>query len=76
MPLYGENPIPGPERRYIPAECIGIRKKRVFGNPDMAHVCISLVEKHNQTMRQQMKRFTRLTVAHSKKVANHVYMVA
>jgi hypothetical protein len=34
------------------------------------------VEKHNQTMRQQMKRFTRLTAGHSKKIDNHVPMVA
>jgi hypothetical protein len=27
-------------------------------------------------MRQQMKRFTRLTAAHSKKLENHVHMVA
>jgi hypothetical protein len=34
------------------------------------------VEKHNQTMRQHMKRFSRLTAAHSKKIDNHVHMVA
>jgi hypothetical protein len=27
-------------------------------------------------MRQQMKRFARLTAGHSKKLANHVHMVA
>jgi len=27
-------------------------------------------------MRQQMKRFSRLTAAHSKKIENHVHMVA
>jgi hypothetical protein len=30
----------------------------------------------NQTMRQQMKRFARLTASHSKKIENHVHMVA
>jgi IS1 family transposase len=74
--LYGEDPNPGPERKYSPAECIGIRKRRVFGNPDMTRVSTSLVEKHNQTMRQHMKRFARLTAAHSKKLENHAYMVA
>jgi hypothetical protein len=34
------------------------------------------VEKHDQTMRQHMKRFSRLTAAHSKKIDNHVHMVA
>jgi hypothetical protein len=37
---------------------------------------MSYAEKHNQTMRQQMKRFARLTTAHSKKLENHVHMVA
>jgi len=34
------------------------------------------VEKHNQTTRQHMKRFCRLTACHSKKIDNHVAMVA
>ncbi len=74
--LYGESPDRSPERKYSPAECIGIKKKKVFGNPDMAKASTSLVEKHNQTMRQHMKRFARLTAAHSKKVENHVHMVS
>jgi hypothetical protein len=34
------------------------------------------MSKHNQIMRQQMRRFTRLTNGHSKKIDNHVHMVA
>lgn len=34
------------------------------------------MEKHNQSMRQHMRRFTRLTAAHSKKLVNHIHMVA
>jgi hypothetical protein len=34
------------------------------------------VEAHNKTMRMHMRRFTRLTDGHSKKVANHAHMVA
>src|SRR2546421_8613162 len=30
----------------------------------------------NQTMRQPMRRFARVTAAHSKKIDNHVHMVA
>src|SRR6185369_16597644 len=56
--------------------CCGMRKQRVFGKPLKALVSTSYVEKHNQTMRQHMKRFARLTAAHSKKLANHVHMVA
>lgn len=74
--IYDESHETGPERKYSPAECIGISKRKVFGNPDMSRVSTSLVEKHNQTMRQHMKRFARLTAAHSKKLANHAHMVA
>ncbi len=74
--IYNDSSETGPERKYSPPECIGIRKRRVFGNPDMSRVSTSLVEKHNQTMRQQMKRFGRLTAAHSKKLENHCHMIA
>lgn len=66
----------GPERKYSPGECCGISKRRVLGKPLKAFVSTSYVEKHNQTMRQHMKRFSRLTAAHSKKIDNHVHMVA
>ena len=72
--MYGATPTaPG---RYSPAECTGIKKVRVEGNPDKAHVSTSYVEVHNKTMRMHMRRFTRLTNGHSKKVANHAHMVA
>jgi IS1 family transposase len=66
----------GPERKYSPGECCGITKHRMMGRPIKALVSTSYVEKHNQTMRQHMKRFSRLTAAHSKKIDNHVHMVA
>jgi hypothetical protein len=66
----------GPERKYSPGECCGISKRRVIGKPRKAFVSTSYVEKHNQTMRQHMRRFTRLTSGHSKKIDNHVHMVA
>jgi IS1 family transposase len=66
--------LAGPERKYSPGICTGITKRRVLGRPHKALVSTSYVEKHNQTMRQQMKRFARLTAAHSKKIENHVHM--
>jgi IS1 family transposase len=68
--------VTGPERKYSPGECCGASKRRVMGRPLKALVSTSYVEKHNQTMRQHMKRFSRLTAAHSKKIDNHVHMVA
>jgi hypothetical protein len=48
----------------------------VTGNPDPKHISISYAERQNLTMRMQMRRFTRLTNAFSKKFENHVHMVA
>src|SRR6266446_4852606 len=62
--------------RYSPAECIGARKERIEGNPDPKHVSTSYAERQNLTMRMQMRRFTRLTNAFSKKFENHMHMVA
>lgn len=66
----------GHERKYSPAECMGTRKEIVEGTPDRRHISTSYVERQNLTMRMSMRRFTRLTNAFSRKLANHIHMLS
>lgn len=73
--VFGPAPD-GPNTRYSPAPCIGIHKNVLSGHPALDQVSTSHVERSNLSFRMHMRRFTRLTNAHSKKFENHGHMVA
>lgn len=66
----------GPTVRYSPVACVGAEKHIKIGRPDPKHISTSYIERQNLTMRMQMRRFTRLTNAFSKKIENHVAALA
>ena len=75
--VYGpEKEGNGAERKYSPGKVNGSKKTALIGLPNKADICTSHVERHNLTIRMQMRRFTRLTNAHSKKIENHACSIA
>ena len=74
--IYGGETGNTTEARYSPGECIGTEKRPVMGSPVEADISTSHVERQNLNLRMGMRRFTRLTNAFSKKMANHMAMVA
>ena len=64
------------DTRYSPRKVMSIREKAIFGRPDMDRVSTSHVERFNLELRMMARRFTRLTLSYSKKLANHRAMIA
>jgi hypothetical protein len=55
---------------------VGVQRETVCGTPEPRNVSTSFIERQNLTMRMGMRRFTRLTNAFSKRLANHKHAVA
>jgi len=73
--IYGA-PSDEEARRYSPARCIGCDMKIVSGNPDPKHISTSYVERQNWTLRNNSRRYTRLSNGFSRKLENHAAAVA
>ncbi len=74
--LFG-NAVEHPDKsKYSPGVCTGSRTARIKGNPVREDISTSFVERNNLTLRMNMRRFTRLTNAFSKKVENHEHAIA
>jgi IS1 family transposase len=72
--IYG--PAIEGEQRYSPPRVVASRAEWIMGRPDPAHVSTSYAERQNLTMRMNVRRLTRLTNAHSKKLENHGHALA
>jgi IS1 family transposase len=68
--------VPEKATRYAPLEVVGTKTTIIAGSPDKASISTSYVERMNLSIRMQNKRFARLTNAHSKKYAHHLYSFA
>jgi IS1 family transposase len=62
--------------RYSQPELVDVKPTVIMGKPDADHISTSFAERQNLTMRTNMRRMQRLTIAHSKKIENHVYAIA
>ena len=58
------------DTRYSPGEIVDVRSIPIIGNPYPNLISTTHIERQNLNMRMQLRRFTRLTNAFSKKLGN------
>jgi transposase-like protein/IS1 family transposase len=68
--VFGKQ-TPREEARYSPAPITNIIKKRIWGEADESRISTSHIERWNLSLRMGLRRFTRLTNAHSKSFRYH-----
>ncbi|HEY4902727.1 MAG TPA: IS1 family transposase [Candidatus Sulfotelmatobacter sp.] len=76
LKLYGSRDITGPEWYGNTNKVIGTVPKVMNGRPDARYISTSHIERANLTVRQQVKRFARMTLAYSKTLENFKHAVA
>ena len=65
-----------PDRRYSPPQCVGVTIRTRAGAPRPDRISTSFVERTNLSMRHFNKRFVRLGLGFSRKLANHRHAIS
>jgi IS1 family transposase len=70
LKMYGSERRERAPEWYGPPRIVAALAMRVMGKPQKRYISTSYIERQNLTIRMHMRRFTRLTNAFSKKLAN------